>query len=283
MIPLILILALLGGGYIEGAPAWLLPSTGRPVSLNFDSSDEPVTTLLMGGELATSNLLPERGRSDAQGGGCLDERHLDDPLAAPGEADQRHRTGYGSVIPAQRAPALAEHFLQKSSATACSSWWRVANVVMSLRSRAISWAAVRVFMPSSIYPSVDTVKPLLSSGVPAWRPSQTRSTTSMTQPARTIAGPATWYPASGNVAAAGPSLRRWLGSHWRSTTLRICTSTCVIVIASDWCACPHGRLIDLSDDAFRQLAPLSAGVIRVTITRLGPPHVRIELPATDTE
>jgi rare lipoprotein A (peptidoglycan hydrolase) len=39
----------------------------------------------------------------------------------------------------------------------------------------------------------------------------------------------------------------------------------------DWCACGprHGRptLLDLSDDAFRQLAPLSQGVVAVKIVR----------------
>jgi rare lipoprotein A (peptidoglycan hydrolase) len=53
----------------------------------------------------------------------------------------------------------------------------------------------------------------------------------------------------------------------------------VVVSLSDWCLCKNGRLIDLSDDAFRQLAPLSVGVLRVTITRAVLP----ELPPTDTE
>jgi rare lipoprotein A (peptidoglycan hydrolase) len=48
-------------------------------------------------------------------------------------------------------------------------------------------------------------------------------------------------------------------------------------LVTDWCRCPNGRLIDLSDDAFRQLAPLSSGIIGVEITRV----VHVALPPTD--
>jgi rare lipoprotein A (peptidoglycan hydrolase) len=34
----------------------------------------------------------------------------------------------------------------------------------------------------------------------------------------------------------------------------------------DWCGCPNGRVIDLYSDAFRRLAPLSSGTVKVSIS-----------------
>lgn len=95
-----------------------------------------------------------------------------------------------------------------------------------------------------------------------------------------IGGRATWYAASGMIGAAGPALRSYIGPKWRGSLVSICTATekCLVVRLTDWCACPRG-LIDLSDDAFAQLAPLSKGVIGVTVTRVVIPNP----PATDTD
>jgi rare lipoprotein A (peptidoglycan hydrolase) len=41
------------------------------------------------------------------------------------------------------------------------------------------------------------------------------------------------------------------------------TATCVVTDRGPF---PRGRIIDLDDDTFAQLAPLSSGVIDVTIT-----------------
>jgi Lytic transglycolase len=84
------------------------------------------------------------------------------------------------------------------------------------------------------------------------------------------AGYATWYAASGMIAAAGPALRRELGKGWRGERVRVTAGgRSVVVRLTDWCACGprHGRptLLDLSDDAFRRLAPLSRGVQRVVV------------------
>ena len=94
------------------------------------------------------------------------------------------------------------------------------------------------------------------------------------QPHSGVSGNDTWYClqgvsvchrdySGGMYAAAGPQLRvgNWQGRHiqvWYN-------GRSVGVALIDWCACPN-RLIDLYGDAFRQLAPLSAGQIRVTIT-----------------
>ena len=68
------------------------------------------------------------------------------------------------------------------------------------------------------------------------------------------------YPASGAYAAAGPALR--VGA-WRGRTV---TVNGLPVRLIDWCACPGGRLIDLYASVMRQLAPLSAGLVKVEVT-----------------
>lgn len=92
-----------------------------------------------------------------------------------------------------------------------------------------------------------------------------------------LRGRASWYAADGLIAAAGPALREALGAGWRGTRVTVCASGCVTVVLSDWCQCYRGtdreRVIDLSDDAFRRLAPLSAGLVRVTVLgRIAPPE-----------
>ncbi len=88
-------------------------------------------------------------------------------------------------------------------------------------------------------------------------------------------GQASWYCkagvsachyqySGGMYAAAGPALR--VGD-WRGRSVRVCASSgCVQVRLIDWCACPGSRVIDLYSDAFRQLAPLSSGTVRVTVS-----------------
>ncbi len=95
-----------------------------------------------------------------------------------------------------------------------------------------------------------------------------------------LTGQATWYgtgPGAGH-AAAGPELRNALGPDWRGTRLEVChAGRCVMVTVDDWCACGD-KLIDLSDEDFTELAPLSAGIVRVTI---GPLRVTATPPPTD--
>jgi rare lipoprotein A (peptidoglycan hydrolase) len=68
-------------------------------------------------------------------------------------------------------------------------------------------------------------------------------------------------------AAAGPLLRKALGPGWRGRRVTVChAGRCARVTLNDWCLCSKGRrLVDLSDEAFRRLAPLGRGVIDVTI------------------
>lgn len=68
----------------------------------------------------------------------------------------------------------------------------------------------------------------------------------------------------GMYAAAGPKLR--VGK-WRGRVVQVCgNGSCVTVKLIDWCACGGGRVIDLYSDAFRRLAPLSKGTVRVTVS-----------------
>ena len=57
---------------------------------------------------------------------------------------------------------------------------------------------------------------------------------------------------------------------------------CIRVRLTDWCACGGERIIDLSDEDFATLAPLSQGVIRVRVALGAPPRETITQPPTDT-
>ena len=71
------------------------------------------------------------------------------------------------------------------------------------------------------------------------------------------------YP-GGMYAAAGSELR--IGN-WRGRQVKVCSGgDCIWVRLIDWCACGGARIIDLYSDAFRRLAPLNSGVIRVTVS-----------------
>ena len=88
-------------------------------------------------------------------------------------------------------------------------------------------------------------------------------------------GSATWYCKTGSsvcasgypggmYAAAGPELR--VGS-WRGRIVRVCGGgNCIVVKLIDWCACGGSHVIDLYSDAFRRLAPLNTGALKVTVS-----------------
>jgi hypothetical protein len=90
-------------------------------------------------------------------------------------------------------------------------------------------------------------------------------------------GVATYYDnGPGLYAAAGPALRHALGTGWRGSVIKVCAnerSQCVKVRLTDFCKCGprHGKqtLLDLSPAAFRALAPLSRGVLEVTVRGTG--------------
>jgi hypothetical protein len=83
-----------------------------------------------------------------------------------------------------------------------------------------------------------------------------------------ITGTASWFATGPDClcAAAGPALRAFLGPEWRGTRVRVCAvAACVSVVINDFCRCPTA-MVDLSDEAFRLLAPLSVGVLRVRVS-----------------
>jgi rare lipoprotein A (peptidoglycan hydrolase) len=101
-----------------------------------------------------------------------------------------------------------------------------------------------------------------------------------------VSGTATWYgtgPGAGD-AAAGAELRT---GKWRGRAVTVCSGgKCVSVRLTDWCACKGNRIIDLSDEDFRRLAPLSVGIINVTVTHGGivsQPRPNPTGPPTDIE
>jgi hypothetical protein len=53
-----------------------------------------------------------------------------------------------------------------------------------------------------------------------------------------------------------------LGRNWRG---RVVTVNGLRVRLSDWCRCPGGRVIDLNAGTFARIAPLSRGVVTVTV------------------
>jgi rare lipoprotein A (peptidoglycan hydrolase) len=96
-----------------------------------------------------------------------------------------------------------------------------------------------------------------------------------------LRGLATWYDYRPGHAAAGPELRAALGSDWRGTTVRVAAGTSsTVVVLSDWCACPGGRVVDLDRRSFAVLADPAVGVLRVTVTW---PATLPALPDTSTE
>jgi len=91
-----------------------------------------------------------------------------------------------------------------------------------------------------------------------------------------IRGVASWYcgPNSrctrgypgGLYAAAGPALRRLLAD-WRGRVVRVTGPSGSITVTIIDCNCgPNANLIDLYSDAFRRLAPLSRGLLKVTVS-----------------
>ena len=85
-------------------------------------------------------------------------------------------------------------------------------------------------------------------------------------------GVASWFASPIGVSAAGPRLRSALGPAWRGTRVRVCTATaCATTMLGDWMRAD--RLIDLDAPIFARLAPLSAGLVLVTVTPiLTPPE-----------
>jgi len=87
-------------------------------------------------------------------------------------------------------------------------------------------------------------------------------------------GKASWYDTvprgHGFAAAAGPALRRALGTSWRGKTVTVrANGRSIRVVVSDWCRCYKGtameRLIDLDVRAFALLDSPTRGIVNVEV------------------
>ena len=86
-------------------------------------------------------------------------------------------------------------------------------------------------------------------------PARTPSTSSTT-------GVASWFDDGPGLYAAVPS---WHFGDRRYHVRVTAGDRSVIVTVRDFCGCPGGRVIDRSPEAFARLAPLSRGLVRVTV------------------
>lgn len=136
---------------------------------------------------------------------------------------------------------------------------------------------------------------LLASG--AWTPRGRGAEPTGAVGTALVGGWASWFDVGpGLYGAAGPLLREALGPNWRGQLVEVeAGNRSTTVRLTDWCACGlrHGKptIIDLSRDAFAELADPSVGIVAVSIELDPPEHPadargRIEdggptLPATD--
>jgi rare lipoprotein A (peptidoglycan hydrolase) len=105
-----------------------------------------------------------------------------------------------------------------------------------------------------------------------------RTTESAASSTQVVVGEASWYENGPGLYGAVHSYRFGDPTY----PLKVCraddSEVCVTVTVRDHMA-NRVRLVDLSRDAFSRLAPLSAGVVQVTVERGEP---RVTLPPTDT-
>lgn len=104
-------------------------------------------------------------------------------------------------------------------------------------------------------------------GPAAGHTSSGSGTRTIRRPRHSVTGKASWHATgrSGLYAAACRSLRQAIGPDWRGRTVLVAVGRkAVEVRLNDWCG-SRDKTIDLSDEAFRYFAPLSRGVLRVTV------------------
>ena len=144
-----------------------------------------------------------------------------------------------------------------------------------VRESAVGWHRYPDRVPSGAPPSPAVVNVTTSEGDP--------SPTTSTPGTKSRTGWATWFDDGAGYYGAVRSWRYGDDPYAVQVCLAARPGTCTHVVVRDYCACGsrHGEptVIDLSPSAFRELAPLSRGVIRVTVT--GP--IPIPLPPTDEE
>ena len=92
-------------------------------------------------------------------------------------------------------------------------------------------------------------------------------TRTIRRPHRNLSGKASWHATGrdGAYGAACRPLRRAIGPSWRGRHVLVAfKGKAIEIVLNDWCG-SHDKTVDLSDEAFRYFAPLSRGVLRVTV------------------
>jgi hypothetical protein len=119
-------------------------------------------------------------------------------------------------------------------------------------------------MPSAVPVAARSLAPSVTATMPAVDEASARTA------AGTITGIATWFRSPQGVSAAGPALRSALGPGWRGTSVQVChDERCVVTVLGDFMRAD--RLVDLDAPLFARLAPLSVGVLAVTLTVIPEP------------
>lgn len=103
-------------------------------------------------------------------------------------------------------------------------------------------------------------------------------------PVQAVKGYATWYDTCRFCAAASGELQDAMGSDWKGRYVTVSSGGHSVLVRLDTgCACGprHGvpTVIDLDDRAFQRLAPLSQGIVDVTVSWETRPSAT--LPPTD--
>lgn len=209
-----------------------------------------------------------------------------DPLE-PTDVDRAYAVGFedgwDSTKPRHRRPLLG--YVLVALAGAIVGALLTAAAIRAAPRTAQTTERVDLSTPSSAGPSGAPLEdsPIRTSDtgqVTAGAPLPSPAARAGTSDSLATGGIASWYDDGPGLYAAVP------GWHFGDTRyqLTVClrqSSSCVTVTVRDFCGCPGGRVIDLSPAAFRRLAPLSRGLIFVTVRGTRPSGPLPTPPATD--
>jgi hypothetical protein len=148
-----------------------------------------------------------------------------------------------------------------SGAPGAAGGGRVAAVASS---RAESGEIQELKLAFQLPPETTTTAPTptTSTPVPTTTTAPPPPTTTTAPPATSAAGIATWY----SEAPAGTCASPWLPRGVTLTVTDVATGASITCLVADREADNPGRVVDLSPSGFDALAPLSQGVVQVTVS-----------------
>lgn len=194
------------------------------------------------------------------------ERWLDPDPLIPSDYDRAYAQGFEDAWTATRTPVRRDR-LGLVAVAAAGLALLVAGVVIgrTLAAPRSGQTTERVDL-STLSSAALSGAPLRSPSADPPRPVQGGAPL-ITEPAALSGGLASWYDDGPGLYAAVPSWR--FGD--RPYRVRVVAGDrSVVVTVRDFCGCPGARIIDLSPAAFRELAPLSAGLVAVMVDDLRP-------------